>query len=256
MRFTKGFGQMADYKMFIVHLQRSKGRKAQVQDLVSKAPYTTQVVDAVDGSKLTQAEISSCYSQTSQLQPAYPFALNVGEMGCFLSHRKVWQEIVDQGLDAGLIFEDDVHIDPSVFEPACALAARHVEKFGYIQFQVRKVIDQGHVLEKDDGVKIVQPQVTPLRTSAQFVSRNAAKKLLDLTRKFDRPIDGFLQLYWETGLHIVCVVPSGVSDRTAATGGSTLSAKQPLSKKLEREFKRGRYKSRVQRLSKKTAKSS
>jgi len=241
---------MAEYKTFIVHLQRATGRKVQVRDLLSKAPYEAEVVDAVDGAKLPAAEMDACYRVKSFMQPKYPFKLSLGEIGCFLSHRKVWQLIVDQGLDGGLIFEDDVAIDPTTFAQALTLAENHVRELGYIQFQVREVKDLTTVFTQDGDTKIVQPIVTPLRTSAQFVSGAAAQELLELTEKFDRPVDGLLQLYWETGLQLSCVVPSGVSDRTEATGGSTLSSKHSFGRKLVREYKRMRYRSQIQKYSK------
>ncbi|CAI9553755.1 unnamed protein product, partial [Staurois parvus] len=37
--------------------------------------------------------------------------LTKGEVGCFLSHYKIWQEIVDQKLEVTLVFEDDVHFE-------------------------------------------------------------------------------------------------------------------------------------------------
>lgn len=244
---------MEQYKTFIIHLQRATGRKVQVQDLISKAPYGTQIVNAVDGAQLPRAEVDHYYSETPTLAPAYPFKLNLGEIGCFLSHRKVWQEIVDQKLDAGLVFEDDVEIDPTAFAQALDLAKTHVQKLGYIQFQVRNVIDQNTIAAQNETAQIVLPTITPLRTSAQLVSHATATKLLQITHRFDRPIDGVLQLYWETGIQLSCVIPSGVSDRTAATGGSTLSSKQPLHKKLGREFKRYHYKSRIKKYSKRAA---
>jgi len=243
---------MAAYKTFIVHLQRATGRKAQVQDLVSKAPFDAQIIDAVDGAKLPQTVLTNYYSGKTLFKPAYPFKLNVGEIGCFLSHRKVWHAIVEQNLDAGLIFEDDVQIIPDQFGPAVALAESNVEKLGYIQFQVRNVPDQDQVLAEAQNAKIVQPFVTPLRTSAQFVSRVAAEKLLDLTQKIDRPIDTFLQMHWQTGLHLSCVIPSGVADRTQETGGSTLSKKAPLHVKIQKEWKRFSYRRKVARCSAKS----
>lgn len=240
------------YQMVIVHLQRATGRKAQVRDLISKAPCDVQIIDAVDGAKLTTAEIDACYSVKPLLKPAYPFKLNAGEIGCFLSHRNIWQEIVDQNLEAGLIVEDDVHIDMDVFSDSLALAFKSVQKLGFIQFQVREISDKNVVMEQKGSVQIIRPVVTPLRTSAQVVNRATALELLELTQRFDRPVDGFLQLYWETQIHICCVIPSGVSDRTAAAGGSTLSIKQPIAKKLEREAKRFRYKAQIKNYSKRT----
>jgi len=241
---------MAEYKTFIVHLQRATGRKAQVQDLISKAPYEAQVIDAVDGAKLPKAEVDACYQAKSFMQPSYPFTLNLGEIGCFLSHRKVWQQIVDQGLDGGLIFEDDVEIDPARFMQALAMAEKHVRELGYIQFQVREVLDTNTVFAQDGDVIIVQPMVTPLRTSAQFVSAAAAQELLELTERFDRPVDTTLQMYWQTGMQLSCVVPSGVTDRTRETGGSTLSKNTAFHIKIKKEWQRFYYRRKVSQFSK------
>lgn len=237
------------YKSFIIHLQRALGRKAQIEDISAKSPFEVQMINAVDGSNLTKSEINNCYSNHPLYSLIYPFTLSQGEIGCFLSHKKVWQEIVDQDLTAGLIFEDDVHIDSNVFNKAVSLAIPHAEKLGYIQFQVRDVLDLNFILEKSDDTRIVQPTITPLRTSVQLVSRTVAKKLLDLTQKFDRPIDGFLQMHWETGIHLACVVPSGVSDKTQETGGSTLSTKHPIFKKIGRAVKRQKYRSQIRKYS-------
>ena len=51
---------------------------------------------------------------------------------------------------------------------------------------------------------------TLLRCSAQLVSYSTAKKLLEITKKFDRPVDGLLQLHWNTKINITTICPSGV----------------------------------------------
>lgn len=233
------------YKSFIIHLQRATARKAQVKDISEKSPFEVQIVDAVDGSKLTKKDIENHYSNHPLYPLHYPFTLTEGEIGCFLSHRRVWQEIVDQNLSAALVFEDDVHIESEIFNKAVSLAIPHIENIGYIQFQVREVLDLGKIIDKSGDIKIVQPSITPLRTSVQLISRKVAEKLLDLTQKIDRPIDGFLQMHWETGIHLACTIPSGVSDKTQESGGSTLSTKQPLFKKLGRAIKRQKYRSQT-----------
>ena len=65
---------------------------------------------------LTRDIILKYYSKTPLYDPAYPFILNNGEIGCFLSFRKAWQNIVDQNLSAGLIFEDDVSLNLQIFK--------------------------------------------------------------------------------------------------------------------------------------------
>lgn len=239
------------YKSFIIHLKRSKGRMAQVQDLSEKSPFKVEIVDAVDGAKLTVAEIDACFSAQALFQPKYPFGLNAGEIGCFLSHRVAWQKIVDQDLTAGLILEDDVQLEPMVFERAIEATKKWSTSYGYIQFQVRDVALTNPVMERADDVTLLRPIPVFLRTSAQLVSKAAAQHLLDITQRFDRPIDTFLQMGWVTEIWPVCVVPSGVADRTQETGGSTISQQKSLRAKFIREFKRANYRFAVKRCSKK-----
>ncbi len=244
-------GNVEKYKSFIIHLERSKGRMAQVQDLSAKSPFEVEIVAAVDGAKLTAAEIDACFSAQPLFQPKYPFGLNAGEIGCFLSHRAAWQKIVDQDLTAGLILEDDVQLDPKVFERAIEAAKKWSESHGYIQFQVRDVAMTNPVMERAEDVTLLQPIPVFLRTSAQLVSKATAQHLLDITQRFDRPIDTFLQMGWATGMWPVCVVPSGVADRTQEIGGSTISQKKSLRAKFTREIKRANYRSAVKRYSNK-----
>lgn len=236
---------MDQYQTLIIHLPRAIGRQDQVAHLSKATPYKTEVLDAVEGATLSDAERAEVYSGTMIHSPKYPFKLNSGEIGCFLSHRAAWQKIVDDGLSAALILEDDLQIDHEVFASSLKLAEAHVGNHGYIQFQVRPIKGAFRVLVKSGDRKLVAPMVTPLRTSAQLVSAKSAAHLLQITADFDRPIDTFLQMHWITGIPLVCVLPSGVSDRTAQTGGSTISNKVPLRQKLRREVKRALYRRAV-----------
>lgn len=240
---------MDQTKTFIIHLPRATARRPQVDHLLNASPYRAEVLDAVDGLALTKTQQTDCYSATPLHRPHYPFALNTGEIGCFLSHRAAWQRILDEDLDAALILEDDVQIEPAAFERSHTLAAAHIAQLGYIQFQVRQLKGGVKLLKEDEGSQIVAPEITPLRTSAQLVSHKAAQHLLDITKRFDRPIDTTLQMHWVTGIPLACVVPSGVSDRTAQTGGSTISRSQPIGQKIKREFKRTLYRRAIRNFS-------
>lgn len=232
----------------IIHLARATARRAQVDGLLAGSPYPAHVISAVEGCMLSAEHTERVLSERPLFKPRYPFPLNPGELGCFLSHRTAWQLIVDKDLEAGLVLEDDVALLDG-FAEAAAFAAEHVSELGYIQFQTRQILECRSLVKKGN-LRILQPAVTPLRTSAQMVSNAAARKLLALTEQIDRPVDTFLQSHWHTGLKPCCVAPSGVEDRTAQSGGSTISTRQPLSEKLGREWKRLRYRRSVKRRSK------
>ncbi|AZV79823.1 glycosyltransferase family 25 protein [Parasedimentitalea marina] len=233
-------------KPFIIHLARATQRRSQVQKILTALGPNSEVIDAVDGMALTQAELSSAY-QPSLHAPHYPFQLRPGETGCFLSHRAAWAALLESDADAALVLEDDVELTAD-FNAALDLAQRHLGDIGYIQLQTRDYV--GTAIDRQGSYSLIQPQITPLRTSGQLICRTSAKLLLDASAPFDRPVDTFLQMHWHTGLHLGVVSPACITDRTAETGGSTIGASKPLFEKIQREWKRTRYRSKVKHLSK------
>jgi len=205
----------------------------------------TKIIDAIDGNTLTDKYISKFLNYKNFLHPKYPFTINNGEIGCFLSHREAWKTIVAEKLEAGLIIEDDCQINIKKFDKSFKIALKLVKKLGYIQFQTREMPTNGLEIVNIDGVTILQPKTIPLRTSAQLVSYDAALLLLEKSKKIDRPVDGFLQLFWLTGQNISCIFPSGISDITQNSGGSTISIKQSIKSSTYRSLIRFFYRMKI-----------
>ncbi|MEM9851148.1 MAG: glycosyltransferase family 25 protein [Pseudomonadota bacterium] len=222
----------------IIHLARATARRPAVDALLSRAPYPAQVLDAVDGGR----------ADTPAHAPHYPFPLSPGEVGCFQSHRAAWRTIGDAGWDGALILEDDVELS-DFFSEACTIAAGHLNCLGYIQFNTRRVT--GIPVVKKGAVELLRPPITPLRTSAQLVSRDASLRLLAASDgKIDRPVDTFLQMHWLTGVRVHACSPAGVQDLTTITGGSTISQPRGPWGEALRSLRRHRYRSAIARLSK------
>jgi glycosyl transferase family 25 len=235
---------------FVIHLARAAQRRAQVERLLAEAPCPTEVFDAVDGRAMAEVEVVAVLSDRPVMHPPYPFQIGRGELACFLSHRALWQRMVDEGIDQALILEDDVALEPG-FAAAFALASRFVGVEGFVQFQTRPLRGTSEVVLQEDGVRVIRPRVVPRRTSAQLVGRRAAERLLAVSARIDRPVDGMLQLVWETGQAVHCVLPSGVSDMTAEVGGTTVQRKSGVDivARLTRAYHRAVYRRAVQRLS-------
>lgn len=239
---------------FVIHLSRAAQRRAQVERIVAACPLKTRVLDAVDGRVMSEDERAAVY-RADLHEPRYPFRIGPGEIGCFLSHRQAWQTMLDEDLDAALIVEDDVEIEVPAFTRALELALSSMSPRSYVQFQVRKVPGGGAVVASGNGIEIRRPTVVPLRTSAQLVGRDAARRLLAVSHRFDRPVDSLLQMPWVTGISVDCAVPSGVSDRTQASGGSTIKAGKSLADRIFREFSRFAYRQAIARRSRHGARS-
>lgn len=228
-----------DVAAYVIHLARAKQRLPVVERLVDALPMPVRVLDAVDGAALDETVFAARMARAPLFRPAYPFALTKGEIGCFLSHRKAWREIVESGAAQGLVIEDDVALTVD-FARALAAARRVCGEDGYVQFQTRPVKGRSRMVSAVDGVSIIEPVVVQRRTSAQLVGRSAAVRLLAASEQIDRPVDVFLQHFWETHQAIRCVVPSGVSDVTQEAGGTTVQSKarRGIGERLQRDLSR------------------
>ncbi|MGU3400592.1 glycosyltransferase family 25 protein [Brucellaceae bacterium D45D] len=242
-------GKQPTVKAFIIHLARATERQPQVARLVETLPVEAEVIDAVDGRTLDQQTIAQVYRRTLY-RPRYPFALSTNEIACFLSHRKAWQAIVDNKLDAGFVIEDDVELTPE-FEGAYATASTIVKPESFIRFPFRER-ETGREVVNQNGVRVITPVPVGLGMVAQMIGREAAKLLLDITQTFDRPVDTFAQMNWVTGLKPLSVLPGGVREISSQLGGTTIQHKKSFSDKFKREIMRPLYRMQVRRFSAKT----
>ena len=230
----------------IISMRDQPAREAQVRAIREACPVASSVVAAVDGRALPDAERERAFRRRRH-SPAYPFPPRPGELGCFLSHRAAWRTIIDRGLDAALVLEDDVELRRPLFDAACALAFDASAQHGLVRLPLME--RTGMFVRSRPTPAVSRPVVLPLGTQAQVVSAAAARRLLEVSEPFDRPIDVFLQMRWVTGLASCVVSPSGVHDATVQVGGSTIQSRaKPLSEVISHEVRRPIYRAMVRAL--------
>jgi len=239
---TPNDGPQRAVKAFIIHLERATDRQPQVEELIRKLPVETDVVNAIDGRTLDAQTISSVYRRSAH-KPCYPFQLSTNEIACFLSHRKAWQAIVDQEIDAGLVLEDDVELTPE-FAAAYSAACQVLKVDSFIRFPFRER-ESGRVVLTTETSRIIEPVPVGLGMVAQLIGRGAAQRLLSATEIFDRPVDTTAQMNWVTGLKPLSVLPGGVKEISVRLGGSTIQKSRSLPDKLKREILRPLYRWKI-----------
>ena len=227
----------------IIHLERSLERKPQVRKLKQDLPYRTKVVEAVDGSK-PDNDFSKSYTPRL-LRPRYPFSLRSAEVACFQSHRKCWQEILDRGLEAALIIEDDVDIIDGEFTAAVKLAMKEIKMGDLIRFPIKPREKPRNKSVKQDNTSIFEPTFVGLGMQAQIVTYDAARQLLERTERFDRPVDVYIQLRWEHEIRVLTLWPNGVRELSSNLGGSLIGKKRSNCDRLRRELLRPLYRAKL-----------
>lgn len=225
-------------RAIVIHLPRATGRRQQVERLRSELPLPVRVLAAVDGRTLSAADLGRVVVPGLH-RPRYPFALSAAEVACFMSHRAAWRASIDDGLDAGLVIEDDAAVASPAFHEVLAAALAGLRSDEFVRFPHRERQEDGPVVRRDEAATFVEPRLPALGMVVQLVGREAARRLLDASRAFDRPVDSFVQMHWLHAARILTVRPIVVREIGGELGGSVIHAPRAgLAHKLAREIGR------------------
>ncbi len=204
---------------FYINLDRRPDRNSAIQSQLQQLNIKAQRIQAIDGSTITNQQAAFVDSDMFILRMKRP--ISQGEIGCALSHRKIWQKILDEKLEYSLVMEDDVIINPALIE---LLTSNQYKKFDFINLSsnepyniheqaLQKIITSGirlrnHQTEKEfkrldwnnnwkiyklheinQNIIICECNISPALGSGYILSKKAAQHFLLASDKLQVPID-------------------------------------------------------------------
>lgn len=233
-------------KAFIIHLERATARRQQAIALARSLPVETELLPAVDGRALSQEACDAVFRRWL-LKPRYPFALSRAEIGCFLSHRRAWQAIVDGGCDAGIIAEDDVEAALPEFTDVVMATLQALKPNEFVRLPMHERGEQGDVVRISGTVRFVEPRLPGLNMQMQIVGIEAARRLLVASERFDRPVDSYVQMQWVHGARVLTTRPIVIREVDHLVGGSVIQNKRMgILEKFSHEIQRPLHRLSVQ----------
>ncbi|WP_110458392.1 glycosyltransferase family 25 protein [Shewanella algidipiscicola] len=203
---------MLKYKVFVINLARSPERMARISQQLADANVPFERIEGVDGNLLSDAEIEQV-SPAALVRKHYYRALNKGEVGCSLSHKKAWQQIVDDQLDFAFILEDDIDLESNFADVVELMAGLPHANWDFIKlYPLRK----GSPKNIRQSVAYRQHQFIsyhkfPLSAVAQVISHQGATRLLQHMPYVVQPVDGHLKSWWSLGIYPFGLIPYCVS---------------------------------------------
>ena len=97
-------------KTFIINLEKSTVRKQYMKNLLSQYDFLDiEFMKAIDGRLLSEEERRSRFNLERSVS-LYGKDINAGEVGCALSHRKAYSELLKSQAPYALILEDDISV--------------------------------------------------------------------------------------------------------------------------------------------------
>jgi glycosyl transferase family 25 len=179
---------LTQMKCYVINLDRSSERLVHLSNALSGTTVDVVRVAAVDGDRLAELDFRHWQSLAKVWAP-----LTRGQVACFLSHRKAWEIIIEQGEPWAFICEDDIHIAGD-FGNFFADYSWIPEDSDVVKAETMSLqIEMSAVLVKyafGHQLRILKSE--HFGSAGYFLSREAAKRLIELTSDHCEPVDCIL----------------------------------------------------------------
>lgn len=170
------------YPIYLVNLDTSTERRARMERLLGGLGMPFELVSAVRGKDLTEAELREfTFHDEMDLGP--------GEYGCLLSHVAVWERFLATGEDCCFVLEDDLHFAQAL-DPAW-LAALPADKPWALKLETffNPITIGRKPVARFGNRRIHELLSDHAGTGSYAISRAGARTYLDRYRNMRKAID-------------------------------------------------------------------
>ena len=189
-------------KIYVINLARRKDRRAQVEETLKGVglpeSISIEFIEAVDGKQLPPEDTYNVIENFTD--PASGRVMTKGEIGCSLSHQKIFEKAYGEINDSEniLILEDDLVIDPYFMETIKQVESEaQGTNFDFLYLGRKKV--NPDTPEEQVSPLLVKPSYS-YWTSSIVYSKKGIKKILDLDWKNNIcPADEFIPMLVNQG---------------------------------------------------------
>ncbi|PPE03520.1 glycosyltransferase family 25 protein [Holospora curviuscula] len=201
--------------VFIINLDQDVNRYRSIVPLVTQLNFPYQRVSGILGSTLSKAFFNNFVDKK-----IYKLAFNganpgAGEVGCFLSHVKVWTLFLNSNAQFALILEDDAKFNPIFLGPMIRELIKNKNSWDICSlFLPTTPLKTVLISDLLFSHKLVRFLTETTGAVGLLLNRKAAKALLSKAEKYTLPVDHYIQRTWEfdTPLQFTGVVPGLISE--------------------------------------------
>lgn len=222
-------------KIFVINMARATERRVTILRHLDELGLEAEILPAVEGAKI----------ERSTLGPDAEPGLSAGEIGCYLSHIRFWQIVVERQLEHAIVLEDDVICEPAMMTVAEEIASLKLP-VDAVRLSALQPIRGRTIARLSGGHSLLLPNKNPSGTQGYLVSLAGARRLLASLSIPKMPIDNALDAYWKQGLAIPVVFPCVVREDPAVAsdivGRYRSDERKTLGRHLARVFEAQRRK--------------
>lgn len=218
---------------FVICLDREVKRRQLIQEHLHSHNIAFTFSNAVDGRTLTYDEKGKYYSESSSIKMrGRPLA--AGEIGCYLSHSRIWEKIISENINKSIIIESDALFTHEAVKVINAVDNKH-SNWELIMLHYRDCYPafMGR-LKLTTKSKLVRFSNKSSCATAYMVTLQGAKKLIKQAYPIQLPVDDYMTGgYINKNITTYAVYPKTVNITDDALETSTIREDLfPMMKKL------------------------
>jgi len=196
--------------IWVISLARAEARRRSVETSFAAAGIGFELFDAVDGRALDPQE----RRQYSRWRSLYEIGrdLTLGDVGCSLSHLRVYERMVAEQIPEVVVVEDDVQPTPDL---VTVLAARAGLPADWQVVTLHSLFASADPQPRPgppiaDGYRVCTYRRIPFGTQCYLINLDGARRALEVGYPVRMPPDELLYRRRPAGLRVYGVEPSPV----------------------------------------------
>jgi glycosyl transferase family 25 len=188
---------MSKTPIFIINLGVDVEKRAHMEALCEVNKIEAIFIDAVYGKKLSNAAIQRVYNKELSIIECGR-ELTLGELGCTLSHLKIYKQMLAENIEQAVVLEDDVLLTPEFLELVSNVSNfpddYELMLLGYYADEVTEkrtrsnLWSHHNIVSKLNALRLVQPTYG---THGYIINNAGAQKLVNELRVIKKPIDHY-----------------------------------------------------------------
>ena len=195
--------------VFIICPKTDSKRRRMLAERFEAVGCRAHFVDAMMGAELSDAEKRPFLESDRQFYSKMPFHNN--EIGCAMSHYKIWQMIATGDADVGFVFEDDaipLTEDMAYMQSIMGTLAQMGQRLDLVMLhQYRSQRKKIPIHALDDGTHLSLMRFQDMLALSYMISKSAAQALLKHPNRYRLNVDVFLHKWWRHQRVVLCLDP-------------------------------------------------
>jgi len=202
--------------VFVINLKKDIEKKEHMLKLCKAFSLNCNFFEAIYGKSLSTEKINRHYAKKKAVKYSNG-GLNLGEIGCLLSHKHIYQTMVNEEIEQTLILEDDIEFSndiEKVFDNINSFPDNwEVILLGHHSHAGRNIETKANIWWNQyisRKYTLIRPSENGYGTYGYLINNKGAKKLLNTLDQYYKPIDHYTGKDKEVNVYAISPAPINI----------------------------------------------